>query len=64
MRITIEDINRCAVQLIDEALGSPAEYARQQDSEDHQRLLTLGFIRGVLEMSRVMKREMGQMEDE
>jgi len=55
MRISEENISYNVQCLINEALVSPFEYAEQTDNADHQRLLILGYIRGVLDLANIMK---------
>lgn len=55
MKITTDNIDYNATRLIDEYMASPFEYAEQSDCADHQRVFTLGYIRGVLNMARTMK---------
>lgn len=54
MRITEDCINHNALRLIDENT-MPFEFADETDLEDHQRLVTLGYIRGVLDFAKTMK---------
>ena len=55
MKIDEACINHNAVRLINEIVGIPYEYGDQDESADHCRLLTLGEVRGVLEMAEAMK---------
>ena len=55
MKIDYENIHYNAQRLIDEYTGSPYEYADQSDDADHQRLVTLGYIRGIIEMAHAME---------
>lgn len=55
MRITYENINYNALRLIDEVVGLPFEYADEGNDADHQRILTIGIIRGILDMAKAMK---------
>ena len=54
MRITEDCINHNAVRLIKEN-SLPWEMYEQNDDSDHQRIITLGFIEGVLTMADCMK---------
>lgn len=54
MRINRESINYNAKRLIDENV-LPWEMDEQNDDSDHQRIVTLGYIRGVLDMARAME---------
>ena len=58
MKITNDCIDHNATRLIDDEIGCPYEYAEQSDEADHQRLLTLGYIHGVLDMARITKEVM------
>ena len=55
VKITTDNIDYNATRLINDEIGSPYEYADQSDDADHQRLLTLGYIHGVLDMAKTMK---------
>lgn len=55
MKIDEACINHNAVRLINEIMGNPYEYGDQDESTDHLRLLTLGEVRGVLDMAEAMK---------
>lgn len=48
-------INQTALRLINEIVGSPFEYGDQDETADHFRLMTLGAVRGVLDMAEAMK---------
>ena len=54
MRITEDCINHNVVRLIKEN-SLPWEMYEQNDDSDHQRLITLGYIDGVLAMADCMK---------
>ena len=54
MRITEDCINHNVVRLIKEN-SLPWEMYEQNDDSDHQRIITLGFIDGVLAMADCMK---------
>ena len=54
MRITADNIEYNALRLIKENTV-PWEMAEQNDDSDHQRLLTLGYIEGVIAMADCMK---------
>lgn len=64
MKTTENYINHTALRLINEIVGSPYEYCNQDESNDHLRLLTLGAVRGVLEMTEEMKKVLKGEEDE
>ena len=54
MKITEDSIDYNAVRLIkDNAL--PFEMSEQNDDADHQRLITLGYIEGVVDMADAMR---------
>lgn len=54
MRITEDCINHNAMQIIDEN-NVPWEMYEANDDADHQRLITMGYVRGVLDMAEAMK---------
>lgn len=54
MKIAIENIDYNALRLIDEN-SMPWECADSKDEYDHLRLVTSGYIRGVLDMANAMK---------
>lgn len=54
MRITGDCINHNAMKLIDES-NLPWEMYEANDDADHQRLITMGYVRGVLDMAEAMK---------
>lgn len=56
MKIDEACINHTALRLINEIVGCPYEYAEQDKNADHCRLMTLGEVRGVLEMTEAMKK--------
>lgn len=57
MKIDEACINHNAVRLINEKIvGSPYEYGDQDETADHCRLLTIGAVRGVLDMAAAMKK--------
>ena len=54
MKITEDCINHNAMRIIDET-NVPYEMYEANDDADHQRLITMGYVRGVLDMAQVMK---------
>ena len=56
MKIDEACINHNALRLINEIVESPYEYGDQDETADHLRLLTLGAVRGVLDMTEAMKK--------
>ena len=56
MKIDEACINHNALRLINEIVGDPYEYGDQDESADHCRLLTIGVVRGVLDMVEAMKK--------
>ena len=60
MKIDEAYINHTALRLINEIVGIPYEYGDQDESTDHLRLLTLGEVRGVLEMTEAMKKVLSE----
>lgn len=55
MKTTENYINHTALRLINEIVGIPYEYGDQDESADHLRLMTIGAVRGVLDMAEAMK---------
>lgn len=55
MKIDETCIDHNTVRLIDDAILSPYDYSEQTDDADHQRILTIGVISGILEMAKAMK---------
>lgn len=55
MKIDESCINHNVVRIIDSMIGSPYEYADDEDFADNQRLLTLGAVRGVLDLANELK---------
>ena len=53
MKIDEECINHNVVRLINETVSNPWEY--DGDELDHMRLVTLGYIRGVIELAGELK---------
>ena len=60
MKIDEACINYNAVRLINEIMGNPYEYGDQDESADHFRLMTLGAVRGVLDMAEAMKKVLSE----
>lgn len=54
--MTEADINRIAIQVIEERLGVVYAYSSDTDGADHTRLVTLGEISGILNMASAVKR--------
>lgn len=63
MKIDEACINHNALRLINEIVESPYEYCDQDETTDHLRLLTLGAVRGVLDMAEAMKGVLSEGED-
>ena len=55
MKIDEGQIDYSAIQTIEAIIGSPYEYANCDNDQDNQRLLTLGAIRGVLDLANELK---------
>ena len=55
MKIDENCINEKAVQAIDELVALPFEYSDENEESDHLRLVTIGAIRGVLDLSNLLK---------
>lgn len=60
MKIDEACIDHNAIELINEIMGSPYEYGDQDESTDHLRLLTIGAVRGVLDMAEAMKKVLSE----
>ncbi len=54
MKITEDCINHNVMRIIDET-NVPYEMYEANDDADHQRLITMGYVRGVQDMAQVMK---------
>ena len=54
MKITTDCINHNVFLLIDDN-SIPLECADPKDEYDHQRLVTSGYIRGVLDLAKALK---------
>ena len=59
MKITEDCINHNAMKLIDES-NLPWEMYEANDDADHQRLISMGYNSGVLDMAKVMKEVLKQ----
>lgn len=55
MKITEDCINHNALRVINMGIASPFEYADSSEDADHIRLVTLGYIRGVLDLANELK---------
>ena len=55
MKITEDSINHNLALLIEEMVGLPFEYADQEDFADHQRLVTLGYVKGAMDFANRLK---------
>lgn len=55
MKIDESCINHNALRIINDIVGAPFEYSDQDETADHSRLITIGAIRGVLDMAEAMK---------
>lgn len=55
MKITEDSINHNLAQIIEDYVGSPFEYADQEDYADHQRLVTLGYVKGAIDFANRLK---------
>lgn len=60
MKIDEAYIDHNALRIINDIVGIPYEYGDQDESTDHCRLLTLGAVRGVLDMVEAMKKVMSE----
>ena len=54
MKIDEACINHNVILALDENI-LPWEMSEQDDNTDHQRLITLGYTRGVLDLARMLK---------
>lgn len=59
MKITEDCINHNAMKLINES-NLPWEMYEANDNADHQRLISMGYNSGVLDMAKVMKEVLKQ----
>lgn len=59
MKITEDCINHNAMKLIDDS-NLPWEMYEANDDADHQRLISMGYNSGVLDMAKVMKEVLKQ----
>ena len=55
MKIDESCINHNALRIINDIVAYPYEYGEQNEDADHCRLLTIGAVRGVLDMAEAMK---------
>lgn len=55
MKITEESINHNLAQIIEDMVGVPFKYADQEDYADHQRLVTLGCVKGAMDLANRLK---------
>ena len=55
MKITEDCIDHNALCVINMGIASPFEYADSSEDADHIRLVTLGYIRGVLDLANELK---------
>lgn len=55
MKLNADNINYYVNELISQELGCVYEYADPSDEADHQRLVSLGFIQGVLRLADKLK---------
>ena len=56
VKINEDNIDYNLQRLLDEYVASPFEYAEQSDDADHQRLLTLGYVRGAIDFANELKK--------
>ena len=54
--INVDNINSTVLQLIDDNVVSPWEYCDPTEESDHIRLVTLGYIRGALDLADELKK--------
>lgn len=55
MKITEDSINHNLALLIEEMVGLPFEYSEGTDDADHQRLITLGYVKGAIDFANRLK---------
>ena len=55
MKIDAGQIDYSALRTIENIIGCPYDYANGDNDQDNQRLLTLGAIRGVLDLANELK---------
>lgn len=55
MKIDEGCINHNIALVINDGMGSPWEYGERSDDADNMRLLTLGFVHGVLTLGEALK---------
>lgn len=55
MKIDEACINHNVVRLVDEMTATLYEYADANDQEDHERIATLGGIRGICDLANALK---------
>lgn len=55
MKIDESCINHNVVGIISDAVDVPERYSSEDDNSDHIRLITLGYIRGVIDLANVLK---------
>lgn len=55
MKIDENCINEKAIQAIDEVVALPFEFCDGDEGSDHMRLVTIGAIRGVLDLANLLK---------
>lgn len=55
MKIDEACVNHNALRIINDIVGIPYEYGDQDENADHYRLMTIGAVRGVLDMAEAMK---------
>lgn len=55
MKIDESQIDFSTIRTIEAIIASPYEYADDDSDQDNQRLLTLGAIRGVLDLANELK---------
>ena len=55
MKITEESINHNLARTIEDMVGFPFEYSEETDDADHQRLITLGYVKGAMDFANRLK---------
>lgn len=55
MKIDEGCINHNTVRLIADMVGLPFEYSEQSEDADHTRLITIGYVYGVIQMGEALK---------
>ena len=55
MKITEDNINNNLARTIEDMVGLPFEYSEESEDADHQRLITLGYVKGAIDLANNLK---------